>query len=244
MFIPPSTINTSFFSDVLLHTLQVTFNTAYVNDEEQLITDRADIACRYMSFWLWIDLAAAMPFDAIVQVAVDNLDSDKLRSVRLVRILRLVRLSKLYKLTKFKVIQEALDRYNVTPAFLGLLFLCFQVIVFAHLVACFWFFLTTSVATGVEQPRAGSGESFAITTWATDYGIQYEDLSTRYVASLYWTYTTLFTVGYGDIHATNTGERFYSTLVTFCVCVVFGAIIARIKVRSHPSSPVITHHHT
>ena len=59
--------------------------------------------------------------------------------------------------------------------------------------------------------------------------MQYSDLSTRYVASLYWTYTTLFTVGYGDIHATNTGERFYSTLVTFCACVVFGAIIARIK---------------
>ena len=218
-------------------------NTAYINDEEQLITDRADIARRYMSFWLWVDLAAAMPFDAIVKAAVDNPNNDQLRSVRLVRILRLVRLSKLYKLTKFKWIQEGLDRYNVTPAFLGLLFLCFQVIVFAHLVACFWFFLTTAGATGVEQPRTDTGDPFAITTWATDYGIQYSDLSTRYVASLYWTYTTLFTVGYGDIHATNTGERFYSTLVTFCACVVFGAIIARIKVRPHPSSHLTTSHH-
>ena len=92
-----------------------------------------------MSFWLWVDLAAAMPFDAIVQAAVNNPNTDQLRSVRLVRILRLVRLGKLYKLAKFGWVKEALDRHNVTPAFLGLLFLCFQVVVFAHLVACFWY---------------------------------------------------------------------------------------------------------
>ena len=51
----------------------------------------------------------------------------QIRAVRLVRILRLVRLGKLYKLTKFGWVKETLDKYNVSPAFVGLCVLVLQV---------------------------------------------------------------------------------------------------------------------
>ena len=168
-----------FFMDVI-----VTFNTAYVDRiTEQLVTDRRAIAARYTSFWLWLDLAAAMPFDAIVEsVLGSSTNAAQLHSVRLVRILRLARLAKLAKIAKFSFVKDFLDRYvpvnplatsfrfffssltpwvcrrySISPAFVNLLIAATQVAVFAHLVACFFFFLTTSTVTGVNQVRSNTG---------------------------------------------------------------------------------------
>ena len=113
----------------------------------------------------------------------------------------------------------------------------FQVILFAHLVACFWFFLTIPSATGVDlssDPTVNLSMKpdyapYGIRTWASEYGVSTSDLSTQYIASLYWTYTALFTVGYGDIHSVNTGERTYTILVIFSAVVVFSMMIARIR---------------
>ena len=32
---------------------------------------------------------------------------------------------------------------------------------------------------------------------------------TQYISSLYWAFTTMVTVGYGDVSATNTDERMF-----------------------------------
>ena len=40
----------------------------------------------------------------------------------------------------------------------------------------------------------------------------------------------MLTVGYGDIHATNTGERFFAILIMLIGSLMFGAIIAKVRV--------------
>ena len=61
-------VDAIFFADVC-----VTSNTAYYSSEKDtFIIDRMSIVSRYAKFWLWIDLAAAMPFDAIVAASSSN----------------------------------------------------------------------------------------------------------------------------------------------------------------------------
>jgi hypothetical protein len=85
---------------------------------------------------------------------------------------------------------------------------------------------------------AGTG----IRTWANNFGyynpedgvftaVDQSPISTQYIASLYWTFFTILTVGYGDIHATNTGERFYSLMTMLVGSLLFGAIIAKVRVH-------------
>ena len=58
---------------------------------------------------------------------ISSQPTDQIRIVRLIRILRLVRLGKLYKLAKFGWVKEMLDKYNISPAFVGFCILVSQV---------------------------------------------------------------------------------------------------------------------
>ena len=67
-----------------------------------------------------------------------------------------------------------------------------------HCAACFYYLLAAR----------HSNES---ATWlgAVLPGFRQESLWVRYVTSIYWSITTLSTVGYGDLHPVNRGEMIY-----------------------------------
>ena len=196
-------ITAIFFADTL-----VTFNVPFVNRaDDSMELNRWEISKRYASFWLWVDLAAAMPFSDILlaansaQGSSGSTSKNNLQSIKLVRIVRLVRLTKLYKLFKYGHVKEMLNDQNISPAFVSSVILMFQVGFAAHLIACFWYFITLPVATG-------AADKYAIRTWANTFSYISDDINTstlytdgdttsQYMISLFWTYTTLFTVGYG-----------------------------------------------
>ena len=71
--------------------------------------------------------------------------------------------------------------------------------------------------------------------WYENYAIVQEidlanaPVSTQYLWSFYWTAATLTTVGYGDIHATNTGERVLNIFILLVGASVFGFIVANVS---------------
>ena len=72
----------------------------------------------------------------------------------------------------------------------------------AHILGCGWFY--------VHALTVGEGP-----TWLTEYdgGSALEGpLSKQYLYSLYWSLTTMSTVGYGDITPVNDSERAFATM--------------------------------
>ena len=55
--------------------------------------------------------------------------------------------------------------------------------------------------------------------WIQKWDFDIEEMGEMYTIGLYWTITTITTVGYGDISATNTSER-----IVACIIMVIGVI--------------------
>ena len=79
-------------------------------------------------------------------------------------------------------IQQGFDR---------LVFLFLGFIIVVHLISCLWIFIPQ-----IYDPDADLGES----SWSGD--LPDDDYNT-YLISVYWTVTTITTVGYGDISGYN-----------------------------------------
>lgn len=45
--------------------------------------------------------------------------------------------------------------------------------------------------------------------WITNSHLQDEPIEEQYITTLYWAFTTMITVGYGDVHPESTTERIY-----------------------------------
>lgn len=211
-----------FFVDIL-----VTFNTAYVDPVTNfLVADRRLISLKYASFWLWIDFVSTIPFDEILIAVAGHDTPHNLSAVRLSRILRLARLTKLLRLLGSASMKEFLDKYMISPALISIATLLLQIFAIAHIICCFWFFISTPDVTGFNNDDAGT----VLNTWVKSFDFQYSDIKTQYIASLYWTFATMLTVGYGDIHPTNSGERLYALCTMLLGSVVFGAIISKVRV--------------
>jgi potassium channel len=77
-----------------------------------------------------------------------------------------------------------------------------QVTLFAvHYAGCFYYPLAD---------RYPDPSNTWLSTCMADF--KNESLWNRYVASMYWSITTLTTVGYGDMHAVNTREMAFTTV--------------------------------
>ena len=70
-------------------------------------------------------------------------------------------------------------------------------IVIVHFVACMWFFSSKMY-------------DFSEETWVYRKGYLERSISSKYIFSFYWSIQTVLTVGYGDIPAVTTLEKWMS----------------------------------
>ena len=205
-------IDLSFFAD-----MGINFNTAFFDERrERIVEDRGRIASRYLRGWFFVDLMSTVPFDRIFSALGGG---SGLRSLKLIRVLRLVRLLKLAKLFKLGNLASFLESLNLNPAVMRLLKMLFQLVLIAHLLSCFWYFLATF--------NEHSPESWTMTT-SPRRDPSTTDLATQYLVSFYWVVASMMAVGYGDIFGTTDVERLYSIVTQLVGAACFGFIIATV----------------
>ena len=205
-------IDALFLMDIILN-----FNTAYYSDsEDAYVAVRYRIVVTYLKSWFLTDLISSIPFGDILLHFTSVSDANTLELCRLLRLLRVVKLLRVVNFLKLSYRTE--DMLNVSPAILGLCTTLAQVIFISHLICCMWWGLCTKMSQ---------------VTWYDDIGgnapsLRDAHFHDQYVTSLYWTITTLSSVGYGDIVPVNSSERVLSILIMIMGATVFGFVVANV----------------
>ena len=155
-----------FFVDII-----ISFNMPYQDKiTNKYVYSRRLIAEKYMQLWIWLDLLATIPFDTIAANTTGG-PTQHVQGVRLIRILRLFRLAKLLKFSKNtqEKIKTQMEYYNLDPAILSGFILLLQIFYVAHLIGCFWYFISTPAAWQETIPN-GRNNGQSIRTWANVFG--------------------------------------------------------------------------
>jgi len=203
-----------FFLDIL-----VNFRTLSEAGLDLYFADPKIIARRYLATWFPIDLISTIPFDLFFE-AVNNMNDDSavgslqlIRIARLARFLKLIRLIKLARRAKGQKVDTDLNYFidQFGRLFFGLLYL-------GHLFGCFLSFM--ALEFGAEM------------SWM-DSVSKTDNIFQRYVAALYWAFTTMTTVGYGDVTPMNDEERVYFSIIMIIGATVFGFIVGNVSKLAH-----------
>ena len=202
----------------------INFRTCYFDDRHVLVTSWKLISSHYVQTWFIVDILSTLPIDKLIG------DGSQTRSLKLIRVIRLVRLFKLVKLLRQKGSQESDEIVTVNPIVLKISKLLITLVFIAHFFGCFFAYLTLSDSNNYESDEY-------LSWWKTD-GIPTdisENKSKVYLSAIYWAFTTMTTVGYGDILPQTDTERVYATLIMILGPTVFGYIVGSVgSIASNP----------
>jgi hypothetical protein len=197
-----------FICDVIFN-----FLTPYQDKEGNLVTDLKQIAIRYLSSWLLLDLLSSLPFDIIgVYISYSGLNnieySSKLQS--LLRISKIMRLGKWLKVIRFIKLargDEGVSRFFYVFEFNRLFIFAGLFMILIHITCCLWIYI------GKIYDDSNN--------WIVHYNFIDSDMVTLYIASFYFTLYTVLTIGYGDITSINYVERIYNIFFMFIGVILF-----------------------
>ncbi|KAF5307673.1 hypothetical protein FQR65_LT06728 [Abscondita terminalis] len=203
-----------FFLDIILN-----FRTTFVSSKGEVVSNWRAISLNYLRTWFIVDLFAALPFDLLY--ALYGGEKSGPSHTHLIKLTRLLRLARLL---------QKMDRYSQYSAMiLTLLMLSFTLV--AHWLACLWY-----VIADKEKERNDINWDLGwIHSLAEKLKISVENVShaDSYVTALYFTCSSLTSVGFGNVSANTTNEKIFS-ICTMLIgalmhAVVFGNVTAIIQ---------------
>ena len=209
IFIFESTLDAIFALDIVFN-----FLTAYTDNATDLVvTAPKKIATRYLKGFFLIDLIATIPFGTILQASPLAIGSKMGKLGRLPKMIRFAKAARLLKLLRVYKLHEFMTKievqYNVHHGISRMIKIIMLIMLVTHLVGCFWFLIGLTGGQGegssidFDDDRLDGG-------WVYRYKYEGKSKREQYTASMYWAFSTLTTVGYGDISARSPQEQIYA----------------------------------
>ncbi|CAL8289751.1 unnamed protein product [Lota lota] len=206
-------VDIMFIVDILIN-----FRTTYVNVNEEVVSHPARIAIHYFKGWFLIDMVAAIPFDLLIFGSGSDETTTLIGLLKTARLLRLVRVAR------------KLDRYSEYGAAVLMLLMCIFALI-AHWLACIWYAIGN-----VEKPYLEHKIG-----WLDNLGVSigkkynYSDPSSgpsikdKYVTALYFTFSSLTSVGFGNVSPNTNSEKIFSICVMLIGSLMYASIFGNVS---------------
>eukprot|EP00191_Tetraselmis_sp_GSL018_P005589 CAMPEP_0177605304 /NCGR_PEP_ID=MMETSP0419_2-20121207/16627_1 /TAXON_ID=582737 /ORGANISM="Tetraselmis sp., Strain GSL018" /LENGTH=989 /DNA_ID=CAMNT_0019099439 /DNA_START=131 /DNA_END=3101 /DNA_ORIENTATION=+ len=251
-------VNSLFILDILLN-----FNTGFTTRDDELVMSRRRIARNYLTGWFIVDLLAVLPYEYMTQeTEADAMPLAKgLRLAKVTKILRVLRVIKLLRILKVPALLRQIER-STGRGTVRILTVLGGAMLILHLVACAFFYvaqssmedkfegrlyddgLTLNDFAGLEEHKKAEimHEAWA-NTWVGEMGLDSSDNASRYITALYWSMSTLTTVGYGDVTPANDVEKvasMFAMVIGVTVFAYFMGTTASLITALHSTETVVS----
>ncbi|XP_058131139.1 voltage-gated delayed rectifier potassium channel KCNH1 isoform X2 [Dasypus novemcinctus] len=217
-----SIVDVIFLVDIVLN-----FHTTFVGPAGEVISDPKLIRMNYLKTWFVIDLLSCLPYDVIN--AFENVDegiSSLFSSLKVVRLLRLGRVAR------------KLDHYIEYGAAVLVLLVCVFGLA-AHWMACIWY------SIGDYEIFDEDTKTIRNNSWlyqlAMDIGTPYQfngsgsgkweggpSKNSVYISSLYFTMTSLTSVGFGNIAPSTDIEKIFAVAIMMIGSLLYATIFGNV----------------
>uniref|UniRef100_A0AAZ3R2S4 Potassium voltage-gated channel subfamily H member 7 n=1 Tax=Oncorhynchus tshawytscha TaxID=74940 RepID=A0AAZ3R2S4_ONCTS len=199
-------VDIMFIVDILIN-----FRTTYVNLNEEVVSHPAKIAIHYFKGWFLIDMVAAIPFDLLIFGSGSDETTTLIGLLKTARLLRLVRVAR------------KLDRYSEYGAAVLMLLMCIFALI-AHWLACIWYAIGN-----VEKPYLEHKIG-----WLDNLGVSIgkssgPSIKDKYVTALYFTFSSLTSVGFGNVSPNTNSEKIFSICVMLIGSLMYASIFGNVS---------------
>ncbi|KAG5831878.1 hypothetical protein ANANG_G00284750 [Anguilla anguilla] len=212
-------VDVMFIVDILIN-----FRTTYVNSNDEVVSHPGRIAQHYFKGWFLIDIVAAIPFDLLIFRS----GSDEPQTTTLIGLLKTARLLRLVRVAR------KLDRYSEYGAAVLFLLMCTFALI-AHWLACIWYAIGNVERTGSSGP--GGMKIGWLDNLADQIGKSYNDsdvasgpsVKDKYVTALYFTFSSLTSVGFGNVSPNTNPEKIFSICVMLIGSLMYASIFGNVS---------------
>ncbi|XP_059148372.1 potassium voltage-gated channel subfamily H member 2-like [Physella acuta] len=198
----------------------INFRTTYVNKNDEVVSHPGKIAVHYFKGWFLIDVVAAIPFDLLLFGSETDETTTLIGLLKTARLLRLVRVAR------------KLDRYSEYGAAVLLLLMATFALI-AHWLACIWYAIgNMERSLNTNIPKIGWLDQLANQThqyYNSNDIHSGPTIKSKYVTALYFTFSSLTSVGFGNVSPNTNSEKIFSILIMLIGSLMYASIFGNVS---------------